>query len=73
MGKVTIDINRCKGCRLCVNCCPKGILTMSKDCNVNGYYYAEANEEGKCTGCLFCVKVCPDICLEIGCENEGLI
>lgn len=66
MLKVTIDKNRCKGCGLCVDVCPKGVLTISKDCNNNGYSYAMVQQENKCIGCLFCVKVCPDICLEIG-------
>ncbi|MBO5912190.1 MAG: 4Fe-4S binding protein, partial [Clostridia bacterium] len=31
MAKVTFDSDLCKGCGLCVDACPKGILVIAKD------------------------------------------
>ena len=32
--------DRCKGCGLCVNVCPKNVLEISKDINTKGYFPA---------------------------------
>ena len=34
--QVMIDRDRCKGCELCVNACPKAVLSMSKEINLKG-------------------------------------
>ena len=31
MAKITFQTERCKGCGLCVNACPKGILALATD------------------------------------------
>ena len=31
MAKVTFNTDLCKGCGLCVNACPKGILAIDTD------------------------------------------
>ena len=31
MAKLTFQMDRCKGCGLCVNACPKGLLAIAKD------------------------------------------
>ena len=40
-GTVVIDIDRCKGCELCIPACPPGVLVMSKATNAIGYRYPE--------------------------------
>ena len=66
MSKVTIDQNRCKGCGLCVNACPKQVLCMSADqINAKGYNIAVAESPENCIGCAMCAIMCPDIAITV--------
>ena len=38
MPKVVIDVERCKGCELCVSACPPRVLAMSATLNSRGFY-----------------------------------
>ncbi len=68
-GKVTIDEQRCKGCGLCVQFCPKQVLTLSSDkINEKGYTPAEVKNPEDCIGCAMCGLVCPDSVLTV--END---
>lgn len=58
-GTVDIQIEKCKGCELCVVACPQETLGMSKDINLQGYHYAVIIQDN-CTGCTNCALVCPD-------------
>ena len=59
IGDIVIDIERCKGCEVCISACPQEVIAMSKKVNGKGYHYAESvNDE--CTGCMNCAIVCPD-------------
>ena len=52
-GRIVVTDNYCKGCRLCVEACPQGVLDLSKDrINIKGYHPAELIAEG-CTGAEF--------------------
>jgi 2-oxoglutarate ferredoxin oxidoreductase subunit delta len=62
-GTVTINVDRCKGCELCIPACPPGVLSMSKQLNAMGYRYPELVPG--CTGCTACQKVCPDYVFEV--------
>lgn len=65
-GAVTIDINRCKGCDLCVVACPTDtLLLQSKEVNDRGYHFAFMNHPDSCIGCAQCALVCPDACIEV--------
>jgi 2-oxoglutarate ferredoxin oxidoreductase subunit delta len=58
-GDIVINIERCKGCEVCVPACPNSVIALSKNVNGKGYHYAETvNEE--CIGCASCAIVCPD-------------
>ena len=65
--KITIKLNpeRCKGCGLCVDVCPKGNLRLSEKINSKGHHYVELIEPDKCTGCGLCYQMCPDLVIEI--------
>lgn len=66
-GTVLVDVDRCKGCELCVKVCPAGVLQISRGrFNARGYRPVElADPEGKCTGCTICALICPDVVLTV--------
>ena len=66
MSKVTVKVDTCKGCGLCVTACPKGILAIDKKVlNAKGYNVVAMTDQDKCIGCAFCAKMCPDCALEV--------
>jgi 2-oxoglutarate ferredoxin oxidoreductase subunit delta len=62
-GTVTIDVNTCKGCELCIPACPPRVLTMTTEVNGLGYHFPQLH--AGCTGCAACLFVCPDFCFEV--------
>ena len=66
MSKVTIRTDRCKGCLLCVDACPKKILEADKQkLNAQGYYSVHCTDEEKCIACAMCAVMCPDSAIKI--------
>ena len=66
MAKLTINIDRCKGCGLCVTACPKKIMQLSHDkMNKLGFRPAEITDESQCIGCAFCATMCPDCVITV--------
>ena len=64
--QVRISSDHCKGCDLCVEFCPKGVLAMTEGkLNARGVPFAEVIEQAACSGCQCCVQVCPDARIEI--------
>ena len=51
MAKLTIVKDLCKGCGLCADVCPKGLLALSKHINARGYHPIAIEEQEKCIGC----------------------
>ncbi|MDR1652731.1 MAG: 4Fe-4S binding protein [Prevotellaceae bacterium] len=64
-GAITVDIEHCKGCDLCVISCPTDVLAMSKEANPKGYNYSYMLNPDACTGCAACACVCPDACITV--------
>ncbi|MBU2494014.1 MAG: ferredoxin family protein [Bacteroidetes bacterium] len=58
-GDIIIDIEKCKGCELCIEACPQGSLETSRKVNNKGYLYI-VKVEDTCTGCTNCALVCPE-------------
>lgn len=65
MAKVTFKKTLCKGCGLCVEACPKGIVVLSEEINQKGYHTAEVIDTEKCIGCAFCATMCPDCVITV--------
>ncbi|OIO33172.1 MAG: hypothetical protein AUJ70_03690 [Candidatus Omnitrophica bacterium CG1_02_40_15] len=65
MPKIKIDIEKCKGCGLCVLYCNKGQLKSDKTLNKKGIHAVKFIDEDKCTGCSFCAIICPDMCITV--------
>lgn len=64
MGRIVIDRDICKGCYLCMNACPKGLLKKSTKPNKNGYFPIEfVDTNNECIGCAMCATTCPDIAI----------
>lgn len=54
-----VNIERCKGCEVCIAACPFACIAMSEEVNSKGYHFAmKVNDD--CTGCANCAIVCPD-------------
>jgi 2-oxoglutarate ferredoxin oxidoreductase subunit delta len=62
--------DRCKGCGLCVEFCPQGVLKISEGSNRRGYHPPLAAEPAACVGCGFCEEVCPEFA--IYCEESTM-
>ncbi|MCL2070704.1 MAG: 4Fe-4S dicluster domain-containing protein [Oscillospiraceae bacterium] len=64
--KFNLNFERCKGCTLCINVCPKGIIEMqSERLNKSGYFTAECKDQDACLSCALCAVICPDCAIEI--------
>lgn len=59
-GAIVVDVERCKGCEVCVVNCPADTIALAKEVNGKGYHYAYMAEPESCTGCTNCAIVCPD-------------
>jgi 2-oxoglutarate ferredoxin oxidoreductase subunit delta len=59
-GAIVVDIEKCKGCELCVVACPTNGIKLAKEVNGKGYHYAYMELPEACTGCINCATVCPD-------------
>jgi len=71
-GKIIIDIERCKGCGLCVAVCPKNAIVISNKSNKTGYFPAQAKNTD-CTGCAMCAIICPDAAIEVHRDEASII
>ncbi|MCR4441548.1 MAG: 4Fe-4S binding protein [Peptococcaceae bacterium] len=65
MAKAVFQEELCKGCELCRNACPQGIIRLSEKINSLGYHPAQLTDQGKCTGCASCALMCPDIVITV--------
>ena len=63
--RYAINEERCKGCGLCVNVCPKNVLEISNEVNAKGYFPALQARPQDCVACSTCCVMCPDVAITI--------
>ena len=66
-GTVTVEEALCKGRALCVDVCPKDLLTIAwTRFTPRGYHPVELRDpEAACTGCELCATMCPEAALSV--------
>lgn len=64
-GRVYIIPERCKGCKICIEFCPREVLVESRQINAKGYHYPQIapGKEEACVQCDFCTLICPEFAI----------
>jgi len=64
-GQVHIILERCKGCKLCIELCPQQVLRVSDGLNEKGYHFPEVvpDHDKTCVHCEFCTMICPEFAI----------
>ncbi len=57
VGKVLWDCNCCKYCNLCVEFCPKKVLSFENN---------DLKQHDGCIKCKLCEQYCPDLAIKVG-------
>lgn len=68
-GDIVINIERCKGCEVCLTACPNEVLALSSEVNAKGYHYI-TKVNSACIGCANCAVVCPDAVITVYREQK---
>jgi 2-oxoglutarate ferredoxin oxidoreductase subunit delta len=70
VGRAHIIAYRCKGCKFCIEFCPRDVLAESPDFNERGYHAPFVKVEGKCVNCNYCETVCPEFAIYVTVEEQ---
>ena len=69
---IHIAQDRCKGCGLCVDACPKDVLELDESLvNALGYHSVHLTDAEHCTSCAICARICPDSVFTIYAPPRG--
>ena len=67
-----IAADRCKGCGLCVDVCPKQVLALDPVVvNPLGYHPVRLIDDAACTSCALCARICPDAIFTVYARPKG--
>ena len=70
MANLTFDTEKCKGCGLCINACPKKLIRFKSELNSKGFHSVELSDSEACIGCAFCAIMCPDVIITVEKEDK---
>lgn len=73
MGRLVLDVERCKGCGYCVSACPQDLIKINNTYNRKGYPVAsfKSKDAENCRACKLCAEVCPDVVIEVYSQKEA--
>jgi len=58
--EIILDLEQCDGCKLCIEFCPKELITTDVDkFNSRMLHYAVVIASEDCVGCRQCERLCP--------------
>jgi len=63
--RVSVIVDRCKDCGICIHVCPKKVLVRSQNLNKHGFRYPEPVNIENCIGCRMCEYNCPDFAIYV--------
>lgn len=63
--RVIVISERCKGCGICIEFCPRNVLEFGSNLSPRGYRYPVPVREEECIGCGQCEIYCPDFAIYI--------
>jgi ferredoxin len=63
LGRVSLDVAKCTGCKLCTQECPTGALSASSDEESDTFRLLF--KHGVCVACGKCAEICPEKALEV--------
>lgn len=64
-GRISILVERCKGCGFCVEFCPRNVLAISEAFNQKGYHPPYALRPEQCVACGLCEMLCPEFAIHV--------
>ena len=64
-NRVSVNTERCKGCRFCIEFCPQHLLYESDETNSKGYHIIHLTDSEKCIGCDMCSMICPEFAIHV--------
>jgi 2-oxoglutarate ferredoxin oxidoreductase subunit delta len=67
---IKVETEWCKGCGVCIDCCPVAALVLSKEMNKKGYFPPEMKPNNKCNDCRLCELICPDLAIGVIKEED---
>ncbi len=65
-GRIEINEDHCKGCRLCISQCKSKCIGLTSKDKTNKFGYRHLTViADTCTGCTLCAIMCPDLVIEV--------
>ncbi|MDD2418651.1 MAG: 4Fe-4S binding protein [Oscillospiraceae bacterium] len=65
-------IEKCQGCGLCVEICPKKLLLLDKSkVNGRGHTPVAITDKASCSQCALCAMMCPDCVIIITNDKDN--